>query len=112
MVGNAYTLFEGNSADDLYKAIVKKRTTYEGKPTPLYQAILWSYKVVYTSEKKLIKSLIFRIGDNTIDSIKLYKKILGVFGGFIYILTPLPIVSGFLGNYYLKKKAKEKMKEV
>ena len=112
MVGNAYTVFEGNSADDLYEAIVKKRTTFGGRATPLYQAILWSYSIVYDSEKKLLKSLIFKIGDNTIDSIKLYKKILGVFGGFVYILTPLPIVSGFLGNYYLKKKAKEKLKEI
>ncbi|ACV24908.1 PHP domain-containing protein [Methanocaldococcus fervens] len=112
MVGNAYTLFEGNSADDLYKAIVKKRTTFEGKATPLYQAILWSYDIVYNSEKKLIKSLIFNVDDDIINSLKFYKKILGVFGGAIYMLTPLPIVSGFLGNYYLKKKAKEKIKEV
>ena len=112
MVGNAYTLFEGNSADDLYKAIVKKRTSFNGKPTPLYQAILWSYEVVYESEKKLIKSLLFKIGDSSIDSIKFYKKILGVFGGFVYMFSPLPILSGFLGNYYLKKKAKEKLKEI
>ncbi|NPA62502.1 MAG: PHP domain-containing protein [Methanococci archaeon] len=111
MVGNAYTLFEGNSSEDLYTAIRKKRTTFAGKPTPLYQAILWSYKIVYKSEKKLIKSLFFNVEDNTINSIKLYKKILGVFGGIVYILTPLPIVSGVVGNYYLKRKAKEKMKE-
>ncbi len=111
MVGNAYTLFEGNSADDLYKAIIKKRTTFGGKPTPLYQAILWSYDIVLESEKKLIKSMLFKVEDEKINSIKFYKKILGVFGGFMYMFTPLPILSGFIGNYYLKKKAKEKLEE-
>ncbi|ENN96666.1 PHP domain-containing protein [Methanocaldococcus villosus KIN24-T80] len=109
MVGNAYTLFEGNSADDLYKAIKKKETTFSGNLTPLYQAILWSYKVVLKSEKMIISSLFFN-GNDYIKSIKLYKKLLAMFGGFLYIFTPLPIFSGFLGNYYLKRLAKKKMK--
>ncbi|WP_423793042.1 PHP-associated domain-containing protein [Methanocaldococcus indicus] len=100
MIGNAYTLFEGNSVDDLYKAIKNRRTSFYGKPTPLHQIILWSYKVVYEGEKKLLKSFILE------ENIKFYKKVLGVVSGAIYLTTPLPIISGILGNYYLKWKAK------
>jgi len=108
MVGNGYTMFEGNSADDLYDAIVKRKTSFGGHPTPLIEIILWSYDVVYVSEKTVIKSMLSK---NTLD-ISLRKKLLAVFGGLIYIATPLPIISGILGNMYLKRKARDKLKEI
>ncbi len=108
MVGNGYTMFEGNSADDLYDAIVKRKTSFGGSPTSLIDIILWSYSVVYVSEKTILKSMVFK---NSLD-IALHKKLLAVFGGLIYMATPLPIVSGILGNIYLKRKARGKLKEV
>lgn len=108
MVGNGYTVFKGDSKEDLYNSIVNRKTTFGGTPTPLMDIILWSYTMVYKSEKKLIKSLFFK---NELD-ISLYKKLLAMFGGLIYIGTPLPIISGIIGNYYLKRKAKNKLKEV
>jgi len=108
MVGNGYTIFKGDSMEDLYNSIVNRKTTFGGTPTPLIDIILWSYSMVYKSEKKLIKSLFFK---NELD-IPIYKKLLAMFGGLIYIGTPLPIISGIIGNYYLKRKAKNKLKEV
>ena len=108
MVGNGYTKFEGTSKDDLYDAIVRRKTSFDGAPTPLSDIILWSYNVVYVSEKTLIKSMVSKNDLN----IKFYKKLLAMFGGLIYIATPLPIISGVIGNYYLKRKAKSKLKEV
>ncbi|GBF36705.1 PHP-associated domain-containing protein [Methanofervidicoccus abyssi] len=107
MVGNGLTYFEGTSKDDLYKAIINRKTTYGGDPTPLWDIILWSYKVVYESEKKVIKSIFFKEELN----IPFYKKIIAMFSGLLYIGTPLPFISGILGNYYLKRKAKSKLKE-
>ncbi len=106
MVGNAYTLFEGNCEDDLYRAIKKRKTTFFGRPTPLYQIVLWSYKVVYKAEKDLVESFIAKNQLNDLD-IKLSKKLLAILSGLIYVSTPLPIVTGVLGNYYLKWKAKK-----
>ncbi|AEH06023.1 PHP domain-containing protein [Methanothermococcus okinawensis] len=111
MVGNGYTTFEGINKDDVYDAIVKRKTSFDGAPTPLWDIILWSYKVVYVSEKALIKSTISKNDANKIN-IRFYKKLLAMFGGLVYVATPLPIVSGILGNYYLKRKAKNKLKEV
>ena len=108
MVGNGYTMFEGSSADDLYDAIVKRKTSFGGAPTPLIDIILWSYNMVYVSEKTIIKSMVSK---SSLD-IALHKKLLAVFGGLVYIATPLPIISGILGNMYLKRKAKDKLKEV
>ena len=70
--------------------------------------ILWSYNMVYVSEKTIIKSMVSK---SSLD-IALHKKLLAVFGGLVYIATPLPIISGILGNMYLKRKAKDKLKEV
>ena len=108
MVGNGYTMFKGSSADDLYDAIVKRKTSFGGAPTPLIDIILWSYNMVYVSEKTIIKSMVSK---SSLD-IALHKKLLAVFGGLVYIATPLPIISGILGNMYLKRKAKDKLKEV
>jgi len=108
MVGNGYTMFKGDSADDLYDAIVKRKTSFGGTPTPLISIILWSYNMVYVSEKTIIKSMVSK---SSLD-IALHKKLLAVFGGLVYIATPLPIISGILGNMYLKRKAKDKLKEV
>ena len=108
MVGNGYTMFKGDSADDLYDAIVKRKTSFGGTPTPLIDIILWSYNMVYVSEKTIIKSMVSK---SSLD-IALHKKLLAVFGGLVYIATPLPIISGILGNMYLKRKAKDKLKEV
>lgn len=108
MVGNGYTMFEGNSKEELYNSIVKRKTSFGGAPTPLQEIILWSYKMVYTSEKKIIKSMISK----TELDIALHKKLLAILGGIIYVATPLPVVSGVLGNMYLKRKAKHKLKEV
>ena len=108
MVGNGYTIFEGSSKEDLYNSIVKRKTSFGGAPTPLMDIIIWSYKMVYTSEKTIIKSMTSK----TELDIALHKKLLAMLGGMIYIATPLPVVSGVLGNIYLKRKAKNKLKEV
>ncbi|EHP86585.1 PHP-associated domain-containing protein [Methanotorris formicicus] len=108
MVGNGYTNFEGNCADDLYEAIIRRKTSFGGRPTPLSDIILWSYNVVYVSEKTLIKSMMFK---NPTLNIRFHKKLLAMFGGLIYIATPLPLIAGVLGNLYLKRKAKNKLKE-
>ncbi|BAP62374.1 PHP-associated domain-containing protein [Methanococcus maripaludis] len=112
MIGNGNTKFEGNSADDLFNAIKHRKTTYEGTPTPLSDIILWSYNVIYASEKALLKSMVKK-DDNIVNyNGSKFKKGIAAFGGLMYIGTPLPLVAGVLGNIYLKKKAKQKLKEV
>ena len=113
MVGNGYTLFNGETAEDLYKAIKSKKTTFGGSPTPLKQIIMWSYKTVCYSERKLIKSLYknnVNLLNYCLDSLKFYKKLIIILAGAIYLFSPLPVISGIVGNYYLKYMAKKKFK--
>jgi hypothetical protein len=112
MIGNGNTKFTGNSADDLYYAIKNRKTTFEGNPTPLSDIILWSYNVIYASEKALLKSMVKKEDQILKYNGSQFKKGIAAFGGLIYIGTPLPLVAGVLGNMYLKKKAKQKLKEV
>ncbi|WP_421077661.1 PHP domain-containing protein [Methanothermococcus sp. Ax23] len=108
MVGNAYTIFKGDSSEELYHAIIKGETFFWGSSTPLLDIILWSYNIVYASEKELIKSIILK---NPTLNMKLNTKILAIIGGLTYLSTPLPILAGLFGNYYLKYKAKHEVKE-
>ena len=40
MVGNAYTQFDGKDAEDLRKAILARKTSFAGEPTPL-KDLIW-----------------------------------------------------------------------
>ncbi len=112
MIGNGYTIFEGDNEEDLYYAIKNRKTTFGGKPTPLWEVILWSYKMMYGYEKAIVKS--FASKNKVLPKIEIpfHKKIIAMVGGFVYMATPLPIITGLIGNMYLTAKAKNKLKEV
>ncbi len=96
MVGYGYTIFEGGCAEDLYYAIKKKRTCFSGKKTPLLDVFLWSYKVVYKSELKIVR-----------ENVEPRKKFLLMLSGLIFMTTPFSIIANIFGDMYLKWKAKK-----
>ncbi|MBP2172262.1 PHP domain-containing protein [Methanococcus voltae] len=112
MVGNGHTKFNGETAEDLYTSIKSRKTSFHGTPTPLSDIILWSYNIVYASEKALFNSAFRKKEDNILKyQTTRFKKCLGAFCGMAYIGTPLPLLAGVAGNMYLKRKAKAKYRE-
>ena len=100
MVGYGYTIFEGSCAEDLYYAIKKSKTCFGGKKTPLFDVFLWSYKVVYKSELKLVR-----------EDVDPKRKLLAMVSGLLFITTPFSIIANIFGDIYLRWKAK-KLKNV
>ncbi len=96
MVGYGYTIFKGSCAEDLYYAIKKAKTSFGGRKTPLIDVFLWSYKVVYKSELKLVK-----------EDVEPRKKFLLMLSGLIFMTTPFSIVANIFGDIYLRWKAKK-----
>lgn len=111
-VGYNWTEFEGNTADDLRKAILNKTTIPKGKPSPVLSEVQWSYEVVIGGQKLMSKALRRKL--KPIENNALIDKILslpdlknatGIFGGLMYCMPPIPFIATFLSVSYLKLNA-------
>jgi len=60
MVGNAYTRFDGKDAEDLRKAILARKTSFAGEPTPLKDLIWMTVNVTVELWRVLGLSLLGR----------------------------------------------------
>jgi len=99
MVGNAYTLFEGNTTEDFYKAVKKKKTIPRGQVTSMKQTILWNWSTGYYIMKRSMK--------NILHGTKI-KKNTGLFiGSGVSILPAVPIITTYFLNFYHDKKVKK-----
>ncbi len=99
MVGNAYTLFEGNSIEDFYKAIKKKKTTPQGHVTSMAQTMLWSWNTGYFIMKRSFREI---LKGNEI------KKNSGLLiGSGISVIPIVPVVMAFVINRYHDKKVRK-----
>lgn len=110
-VGNGYTLFSGTTADDLKKSILKKETLFGGDTTTLKDCILWSMFSSFYITKATYRTLrgIFPKEDPLhlrINKIKKRNKILGLIASSFYLIPPIPIVIGLIGEVIIRKKAR------
>ena len=99
MVGNAFTLFKGNTPEDFYKAVKKKKTIPQGQVTTMEQTMLWSWSTGYYIMKRSMKNIIH--GEQI-------KRNTGLFiGSGISVIPVVPIVMAFVLNRYHDKKVKK-----
>ncbi|MBP6932609.1 MAG: PHP domain-containing protein [Candidatus Methanofastidiosum sp.] len=99
MVGNAYTLFEGNTVEEFYKAVKKKKTIPQGHVTSMVQTILWSWNTGYYIMKRSMRNI---IQGNQV------KKNSGLLiGSGISVIPVAPVVMAYVLNRYHDKKVKK-----
>ncbi|HOM95600.1 MAG: PHP domain-containing protein [Candidatus Methanofastidiosa archaeon] len=99
MVGNAYTLFEGNTIEEFYKAVKKKKTIPQGHVTSMIQTILWSWSTGYYIMKRSMRNI---IQGNQV------KKNSGLLiGSGISVIPIAPIIMAFVLNRYHDTKVKK-----
>lgn len=99
MVGNCYTTFEGESPDDLYKAIKKRKTSIGGSVTPLFQTMLWSWNTGCHIMKKSIADILMG---------KDIKKNTGlVIGSGLSVIPFMPVMAAIVINRYHTKKVEK-----
>ncbi|MEM2943126.1 MAG: PHP domain-containing protein [Methanomassiliicoccales archaeon] len=114
-IAHAYTTFEGETAEDLRKAIFSKTTAACGARMPLQVAISWSIGVVLASDFMILKSILGMIKevdlhDPVIKKISLMttgKKLLALVGSLIYLTPPVPYLCAITGEKLLKRLARK-----
>lgn len=112
MVGNAYTTFYGSSADDLRTSILRKNTFFGGEVTSLAACIRWSTGAAMEIGRATYWSLRGNIVQEDviharIHRIKKRNKIIGLLSAALYLVPPIPIISGAIGERIIRKKAKK-----
>lgn len=116
MVGNAYTTFSGSSADDLRTSILGKNTFFGGEVTSLAACIRWSIGVAIEIGRATHRSLRGKVVQEDVLHIRIHRikkrnKIIGLLGAALYLVPPIPIISGAIGEWIIRKKAKKKWDE-
>ena len=119
MLGDAYTEFPGESAEDLHRAIRRKETKPGGGPAPLRHWIFWNMEIAYGVGKRLITS--FRKEEHRsssddplgkVDQMRRHNKVIAMGGCMAFMATPLPLVCGIIGEGWIRWKGRKKWKEV
>ncbi|MCE8425883.1 MAG: PHP domain-containing protein [Candidatus Methanoperedens sp.] len=111
MVGNAYTTFPGNSADELRTSILRKNTFVGGETTSLGSCIRWSNGVAKEVHRAIYRSLMGKIIQEDLLHIRIHRikkrnKIIGFFGAAFYLFPPVSGLAGAVGEIITRKKAK------
>ncbi len=112
MVGNAYTTFPGSSADELRTSILRKNTFFGGETTSLESCIRWSNGVALEIGRATYRSLRGKITpENVIHArigrIKKRNKIIGLLGSALFLVPPIPEISGAIGEMIIRKRSKK-----
>ena len=111
--GHAWTEFEGNTADDLRKAILHKKTVPKGCASPILCEVQWSMEVVMGGQRLMYRSLRGKLPNKedhsligTINGLSDLKKAAGIIGGFMYLFPPVSFAATLASTTYLRRGAK------
>ncbi|MDD2626383.1 MAG: PHP-associated domain-containing protein [Candidatus Methanomethylophilus sp.] len=116
--GYNWTEFPGRTADEFRKAILEKKTVPMGMPAPVLTQVEWSMDVVWGGQKLMYRALRHKL--NPMEDNRLYAKIIsisdlkkatGLVGGFFYNFPPITMLATLLSVRYLRKLAKQALKE-
>lgn len=112
VVGSAYTLFEGSTAEDFRREVLAKRTSAAGRVIPMDKAVAWSMAVIVRSDTLILRSLVGLDRDKLDDPIvskvhemKLGQKTGALIGSLVYLLPPVPFLAGMVSEKLFKKWA-------
>ena len=112
MVGNAYTQFDGKSAEDLRRAILARKTSFAGEPTPLRDMIWMTVDVTAELWRVLGLSLLGRqVLDGTecslvVSRMRTISKIVSLMGATAFLVPPAPALAGVLGDRIHRSRSK------
>lgn len=112
MVGNAYTLFEGDTAEDLRKAILTRMTGFSGESTPLKELVWMTVNVTAELWRTLFISLLGRrVDDDTecalvVSKMRTISKIVSLMGATAFLVPPAPALVGVLGDQIHRSRSK------
>ena len=112
MVGNAFTTFDGSSAEDLRKAILQKRTRWGGNVTPLKEFVWMTAITAAEMEFILARSLLGRPlnGDSDVElavsKIRAISKAVSLVGATAFMFPPFLYLTAVAGDRIHKSEAR------
>ena len=117
--GYNWTEFEGNSAEDLRKAILHKTTVAVGTPAPVLTQMQWSYEVARGGQALLRRALKGDLESRTndvlrdkVNNISDIKKATGLYGAYAYEFPLTLMLATTLSTAYLRSKSHKAMKHI
>lgn len=117
--GYNWTEFEGRTAEDFRRAILRKTTVPVGVPAPVLGQVQWSMEVVWGGQKLMYRSLrgnLPEVENSTlirkINSLPDIRKATGIVAGFAYQMPITTMLATFLSVSFIKKRAKKAMKHI
>lgn len=111
MVGNAYTMFDGSTAEDLRKAIVERRTSFKGESTPLRDLVWMTTRVAAELWFMLGKSMVRPLDRETeyssiVSDMRIVSKVVSMIGATVFLVPPTPALATFLGDQIHRSRSK------
>jgi hypothetical protein len=109
-MGNAYTLFEGEDQEDLFKAIKKGTTVPEGNHNTLGDYIGWSVGIAQGVSRKLMVPREEWSPDDPLGRMNRmmpHNRAIALIGSALYVSTPLPLLAGFLGEGLVRYRGRQ-----
>ncbi len=111
MVGNAYTNFEGDTAEEFRTSLLNKNTFFGGKATSLSACVGWSIDVAAEIRRVSYRSLQGKIDNEDvlhtrIHRIKRRNKVLGILAASLFLAPGIPVISGAIGEVIIRKRSK------
>jgi predicted metal-dependent phosphoesterase TrpH len=112
MVGNAYTVFDGVTGEDLRKAITQRQTMSEGRQTTLREMVWMLTGHTAYVQRAIARSLLGlpmpgkHDVDPIIDDMRTITKILSLVATTAFLTPPVPALAGFVGDRVYSSMAK------
>lgn len=112
MVGNAYTIFEGSTAEDLRKAILQKRTRWGGQVTPLKEFVWMTANTIAEMDVMVFRALFGRPMNQDTDvaaavwRMRRISKFVSFVGATALLFPPFIVTLAVAGERLHSSKAK------
>ncbi len=118
MVGDAYTTFDGSTADELRKAVLRKRTGFGGEYTS-FKNLVWLTTLIML---KLQKTITFSlVGANRPDDTRatrevydarIISRIMGLAGTMVFLTPPINFLAGVAADKLHRSRSKVRWLEL
>lgn len=112
MVGNAYTTFEGTTAEDLRKAILQKKTRWGGQVTPLGQFV-WMTAITAAEMESILARSLFGLPMKedseaalAVSRIRTISKAVSLAGATAFMFPPFIFLAAVAGDRIHRSKAR------
>ncbi|MEM0448651.1 MAG: PHP-associated domain-containing protein [Methanomassiliicoccales archaeon] len=110
-IGCGYTEFDGQGAEDFFRAVRTRTTRAFGQRQPVLMGVKWTMEVVLESDLQILKSMLQRsyeakpedVVRTKVKSLPSHKKLAALFASFFFFLPPVPYLAVLTGEWKMRE---------